>query len=125
MKVAVLGLDCAAPHLVFDQWREELPNLRQLMDAGRYGPLESTHPPITVPAWACMMSSRDPGQFGIYGFRNRKDHSYDGYALANASTCSAMRTSGQASWGASRSEAPAVGLPRGDVAAGPRRPAPG
>jgi len=86
MKVAVLGLDCAAPQLVFDQWREELPNLRQLMDAGRYGPLESTHPPITVPAWACMMSSRDPGQFGIYGFRNRKDHSYDGYALANAST---------------------------------------
>jgi len=85
MKVAVIGLDCAAPQLVFDRWREELPNLRQLMEAGCYGPLESTHPPITVPAWACMMSSKDPGQFGIYGFRNRKDHSYDGYTIANAS----------------------------------------
>ena len=30
-----------------------------------------------------MMSSRDPGELGIYGFRNRKDHSYDGYIIAN------------------------------------------
>lgn len=33
-------------------------------------------PPITVPAWSCMMSSHDPGSLGIYGFRNRTDHSY-------------------------------------------------
>jgi predicted AlkP superfamily phosphohydrolase/phosphomutase len=32
-----------------------------------------------------MMSSRDPGQLGIYGFRNRKDYSYGGYSIANAS----------------------------------------
>ncbi len=31
-----------------------------------------------------MMSSKDPGQLGFYGFRNRKDHSYDGYAFANS-----------------------------------------
>ena len=31
-----------------------------------------------------MMSSRDPGELGIYGFRNRKDYSYDGYIIANA-----------------------------------------
>jgi predicted AlkP superfamily phosphohydrolase/phosphomutase len=84
-KVAILGLDCAAPALVFERFRDELPNLRRLMDEGCHGRLLSTNPPITVPAWACMMSSQDPGQLGIYGFRNRKDHSYDGYAIANAS----------------------------------------
>jgi len=85
MKVAVIGLDCAAPRLVFERFRDHLPNLKELMEGGCYGPLESTHPPITVPAWACMMRSQDPGQLGIYGFRNRKDHSYDGLSMANAS----------------------------------------
>ncbi len=84
MKVAIIGLDCAAPALVFDRWREELPNLKRLIDSGCHGRLLSTNPPITVPAWACMMASKDPGQLGIYGFRNRKDHSYDGYSIANA-----------------------------------------
>lgn len=84
MKLAVLGLDCAAPQLVFDRFRKDLPHLSALMEGGLYGELESTHPPITVPAWSCMMSSRDPGELGFYGFRNRKDYSYDGYALANS-----------------------------------------
>lgn len=84
-KVAIIGLDCAAPELVFERFRGDLPHLSRLMDEGIWGPLESTHPPITVPAWATMMSGRDPGELGLYGFRNRKDHSYDGYTIANAS----------------------------------------
>jgi len=91
MKLLVIGLDCAAPQLVFEQWREELPTLRGLMTTGAYGRLESTHPPITVPAWAAMMSSRDPGELGIYGFRNRKDYSYDGYTIANATAIRVSR----------------------------------
>lgn len=82
-KVAVIGLDCAAPELVFDQWRDELPCLSSLAGKGVWGKLQSVCPPITVPAWSCMMSGRDPGELGIYGFRNRKDHSYDGMTFAN------------------------------------------
>lgn len=84
MKVAVIGLDCATPQLVFEQFRRDLPNLSRLMNDGVWGPLESSNPPITVPAWACMMSGYDPGQLGIYGFRNRRDYSYNGYSIANA-----------------------------------------
>ncbi len=84
-KVFVIGLDCATPQFVFDSWRDDLPSLKSLMDGGIYGNLKSTVPPITVPAWTSMMCSRDPGQLGIYGFRNRKDHSYDGLYFANAS----------------------------------------
>ncbi len=81
-RIAVLGLDCAAPRWVFESFREDLPNLRKLMEQGSYGPLLSCHPPITVPAWTCMTSGYDAGQLGIYGFRNRRDRSYDGLSLA-------------------------------------------
>jgi predicted AlkP superfamily phosphohydrolase/phosphomutase len=83
-KLLIVGLDSATPSLVFDRWRDELPTLRGLMERGAWGRMLSTNPPITVPAWTAMMSSRDPGELGFYGFRNRKDHSYDGYAFANS-----------------------------------------
>ncbi len=83
-KLLIVGLDSAAPALVFDRWRDDLPTLAGLMARGAHGRMRSTHPPITVPAWTAMMSSRDPGELGFYGFRNRKDHSYDGYSFANS-----------------------------------------
>jgi predicted AlkP superfamily phosphohydrolase/phosphomutase len=81
----VVGLDCAAPELVFGRWRADLPTLSTLISQGAWGELESTIPAITVPAWTCMMSGLDPGQLGFYGFRNRADHSYDAMTIANAS----------------------------------------
>jgi predicted AlkP superfamily phosphohydrolase/phosphomutase len=84
-------LDCAPPEFVFERWREELPTLRSLMQRGRYGVLRSSDPPITVPAWACMTSSRSPGALGIYGFRNRRDHSYEGLAIADSRAVRAPR----------------------------------
>ncbi len=83
-RVFILGLDCAAPELVFQQWPHLLPNLTSLRQTGAWGRLESTIPPITVPAWMCMMTGRDPGSLGIYGFRNRRDHSYDGLQFASS-----------------------------------------
>ncbi len=83
-KVLVVGLDSAPPGLVFDTFRDEMPTLSALIARGAHGRLESTNPPITVPAWTAMMASKDPGQLGCYGFRNRKDHSYDGYAFASS-----------------------------------------
>ncbi|HOB74655.1 MAG TPA: alkaline phosphatase family protein [Phycisphaerae bacterium] len=83
-KVAIIGLDCAEPSLVFDRWLEDLPNLRRLCERGTYGHLESCLPPITVPAWSCMASSADPGTLGIYGFRNRADYSYEKLTIATS-----------------------------------------
>ncbi len=83
-RLLVIGLDCAAPELVFDAWRNDLPTLSRLIEHGVYARMESCIPAITVPAWACMMSSRDPGQLGVYGFRNRADHSYDNMVIATA-----------------------------------------
>ena len=83
-KVAVIGLDCAEPTLVFEQWVDHLPNIKKLMGRGTYGELTSSMPPITVPAWSCMTASKDPGTLGIYGFRNRADRSYDKLMIATS-----------------------------------------
>ncbi len=83
-RVAIIGLDCAAPEIVFGDWMEALPNLSALIRQGTSGKLRSVDPPITVPAWSCMASSMDPGQLGVYGFRNRHDYSYDGMSFATS-----------------------------------------
>ncbi len=83
-KVAVIGLDCCEPSLVFDRWRGDLPNLSRLMQGGMHGYLESCLPPITVPAWTCMTTGKDPGTLGVYGFRNRRDHGYNGMRTATS-----------------------------------------
>lgn len=85
-RVLIIGLDCATPQFLFGPDRFDLPNLRALQERGAWGLLRSCDPPITVPAWACMTSSKDPGQLGIYGFRNRKDNSYDGMTTANGAS---------------------------------------
>lgn len=81
----VLGLDCAPPALVFDRWRDRLPTLNRLMSSGYYGPLRSCHPPVTVPAWMCMMTGQDAGMLGVYGFRNRRSYAYDALSVCNGS----------------------------------------
>jgi predicted AlkP superfamily phosphohydrolase/phosphomutase len=88
MRICVLGLDCAAPEVVFGD--ERLVNIRRLMDSGVYGRLESVVPPITVPAWMCMSTSQDPGSLGVYGFRNRSDYSYEKLGFANSSSIKAF-----------------------------------
>ncbi len=85
-RVLIIGLDCAEPSLVFDKYRAEMPNLQALVSRGAWGALESTTPPITVPAWMCALTSKDPGQLGVYGFRNRADYSYEKMFTANART---------------------------------------
>jgi predicted AlkP superfamily phosphohydrolase/phosphomutase len=88
-KVLVVGLDCAPPAVLFETGdennlglKDQLPNLSRLIDEGIYGPLSSSIPCITVPAWTSMFSSKDPGVLGFYGFRNRADHSYERMNIA-------------------------------------------
>lgn len=90
-RVLVLGLDCASPHLIFDQFRSELPTLSRLMSGGTWGILNSCIPAITIPAWASMTTSRDPGVLGCYGFRNRADTSYDRMVIASGTDIKVKR----------------------------------
>ncbi len=86
----VIGLDSVEPTLI-ERWSAELPTLQGLIDRGTFGRLTSVIPPITVPAWSCMMSSQTPGDLGVYGFRNRSDHTYDGLFIADGTAIKAPR----------------------------------
>lgn len=83
-RLLVVGLDGLAPAKVFFDWRADMPFFGKLMAEGAWGTLRSCHPPITVPAWTCMFSGRDPGELGCYGFRTRAAYSYDSYELASS-----------------------------------------
>ncbi len=90
-KVLVVGLDCADPSLVFDQFAADMPNITRLKNLGVWGSLASTIPCITVPAWSSMLSSRDPGVLGFYGFRNRADYSYNKLSIATSTAVKEKR----------------------------------
>ena len=83
-KVLLIGLDCAAPDLVFRRFKDKLPNLKNLMEKGKYGNLTSCDPPITIPAWMVMVTGRTPGELGVYGFRHRKGNSYNEQWIATS-----------------------------------------
>jgi predicted AlkP superfamily phosphohydrolase/phosphomutase len=86
----VIGLDCVSPTLVFERLAADLPHLGALRSRGVWGALRSVDPPITVPAWACMATGRDPGELGIYGFREPAPGSY-GMRLVDARAVHAPR----------------------------------
>jgi predicted AlkP superfamily phosphohydrolase/phosphomutase len=83
-RVIIVGLDGVPPELLFERWSRELPTFSRLARESLHGPLRSIDPPITVPAWTCMVTSKDPGQLGCYGFRNRVDHGYGPMRLADS-----------------------------------------
>jgi len=90
-KALLIGLDCAAPALLFHRFRDKLPNFSRLMERGVYGKLTSSDPPITIPAWTVMASSRYPGALGLYGFRHRRENSYKDIWIASSRRIRAKR----------------------------------
>lgn len=81
-KIAIIGLDAVPPELLFQKLLDKLPNIKKMFNNGIHGNLLTCHPPITVPAWMVMMTGKNPGRLGIYGFRHRKGSSYnDGYIV--------------------------------------------
>jgi predicted AlkP superfamily phosphohydrolase/phosphomutase len=69
-KVFLLGIDGATFDLL-GPWMEagHLPNLKQLARSGVWGELESTRPPTTAPAWVACVTGTNPGQHGVFDFR--------------------------------------------------------
>ncbi|MDG6994439.1 MAG: alkaline phosphatase family protein [Nitrososphaerota archaeon] len=81
-KIAIIGLDSVPPELMFQKLLDKLPNIKKMYEKGLHGNLTTCHPPITVPAWMVMMTGKNPGKLGIYGFRHRRGHAYkEGYIV--------------------------------------------
>ena len=75
-RVFVFGLDAASLSLI-ERWKDSLPTFRKLLEEGAWGRLRSTIPPFTSPAWASMVTGKNPAKVGIFGLRHRKEGTYE------------------------------------------------
>ncbi len=85
-KLVLIGLDCATPRTLFNDFIDDCPNIRKLMENGVYGKLRSSDPPITIPAWMVMATGKKAGTLGIYGFRHRKKFAYNDFWIATSNS---------------------------------------
>jgi predicted AlkP superfamily phosphohydrolase/phosphomutase len=85
-KVLIIGLDGATWQL-FAPWASagRMPHLAALMDRGTWGPLRSTIPPLTLPAWSSLVTGKNPGGHGVYAFWRLGSRRYEPGPIANAS----------------------------------------
>ena len=76
-KVLVIGLDGATFDLI-KPWAAAgyLPTLQRLMLEGAHGPLRSTVPPMTGPAWTSFATGVNPGKHRLYDWIARDEDSY-------------------------------------------------
>jgi predicted AlkP superfamily phosphohydrolase/phosphomutase len=83
-KVFVFGVDGMPPQLVFDNYIEELPNIRMLVEKGAYGRIKSTDPPSTILAWSAFCSGRDPGELGVYSYTRKPKDPFEDAKLVSS-----------------------------------------
>ncbi len=83
-RLVVIGLDCATPKTLFEDFLDDCPNIKKMVEYGVYGKLRTCNPPITIPAWMVMSTSKKAGTLGLYGFRHRKENSYNDYWIATS-----------------------------------------
>lgn len=83
-RVLLIGLDGLEPSLA-KGWMDEglLPHLARLRMEGGFGPLTSTRPPVTFPAWTTCVTGVDPGHHGIFDF-TQLDHAARRVRFVNA-----------------------------------------
>ncbi len=78
MRILVVGLDGANIDLI-KHWTDEgkLPAFKKLMSEGSYGPLESATPTISIPAWNCLSTGKNPGKIGCFSFIQKVYRGYE------------------------------------------------
>ena len=77
-KLIVIGIDSATFDIIGPMTRAgKLPNLSRLMSDGAHGPLKSTVPPVTPPAWVSLMTGKNPGKHGVFDFYVPPSYGYE------------------------------------------------
>lgn len=73
-KVFLLGIDGAPPQLLFDEWLDDLPNIKEMMNNSIFGRMRSSIPPSTIVAWTSMLSGKDPSYFDVYSYTYKDEN---------------------------------------------------
>ncbi|PLX96257.1 MAG: hypothetical protein C0621_02275 [Desulfuromonas sp.] len=79
-KVIVLGIDGGSFDIIDPLVKAgRLPHFAKVFNGGTRGPLTSTFPPMTFPAWNTFMTGVNPGRHGVFDFT---EHIEGKYAVA-------------------------------------------
>jgi len=85
-RLLIIGLDSATFDLILPWIGEgDLPNLARLIRDGVSGPLRSTIPPSSPPAWTSFMTGKNPGKHGVFDFVEPEPGSYGARFTSGAS----------------------------------------
>lgn len=78
IRVFVLGLDGASWNVLEPMINDgKLLTFKKLIKKGTSGKLESITPPISVPAWKCYSTGKNPGELDIYSFLSFDPKNYE------------------------------------------------
>jgi predicted AlkP superfamily phosphohydrolase/phosphomutase len=76
-KLIVLGLDGVPYRLIKDlSGNDVMPNLGFLVKQGTLCKMESSIPEVSSVAWASIITGKNPGEHGIYGFMDLRPETY-------------------------------------------------
>ncbi len=68
-RVIIIGLDGADDYIIRKLISSgRCPHIADIASNGFYGPVLSTIPPLTPPAWTTMLTGLNPGRHGVYDF---------------------------------------------------------
>lgn len=76
-KIVIIGLD-GVPYEMIEKYTAEgiMPNTAQLINTGVFRKCNSTIPEISSVAWSSIITGKNPGQHGIFGFTDLHENSY-------------------------------------------------
>ncbi len=65
----IIGLDGVPPNLLENLAKEgTMPNFAKLIDEGTFKQMDSSIPAISSTSWGTIITGKNPGQHGVYGF---------------------------------------------------------
>jgi predicted AlkP superfamily phosphohydrolase/phosphomutase len=76
-RVIIVGLD-GTPYELIKGLSEKgvMPNTKQIISKGTFKRMESSIPEVSCVAWSSIITGRNPGQHGIFGFTDLYPYSY-------------------------------------------------
>ena len=79
--ILIIGVDGLDSKLI-KKWREDLPNISNLIKEGIYGHLKTSIPPMSSPAWDWFATGCQGGKMGVFDFI-QPGFSYDAISSLN------------------------------------------
>lgn len=77
-RAVIIGLD-GVPHPLIERFAADgtMPNMAEILKTGTLRKMESAVPDISCVAWSTVITGKNPGEHGIYGFMNLAPGTYN------------------------------------------------